>query len=168
MMKTYKILMLALFVLGGMTVASAQKFGYVNTQELLQGLPAVKEAEAELETFKTQLEKQYEQKVVALQTKYQRLQQQQENGELSPKQLEVEAAKLRDEETVLGKLNQDSQQKILEKSNTLLGPIQDKIRTAIEQVASEGGYTYIFDYSLGVILYADESTDVSALVKAKL
>jgi len=39
-----------------------------------------------------------------------------------------------------------------------------------KDVAKENGYTYIFDTSpgIGVVLYADESTDVTALVKAKL
>ena len=35
----------------------AQKFGYINSQELIQNLPEVKEANAEIETLKTQLQK---------------------------------------------------------------------------------------------------------------
>jgi outer membrane protein len=167
-MKTYKLLIMMALFIGSVTITSAQKFGYVNTQDLLGELPEVKEAESTLETFKTQLEKQYQQRIKTLQTKYQELQRQQDNGELSPKQLEIEAAKLKEQEAALGQFNQDSQKKIMDKTNTLLGPIQEKIRVAIKQVADEGGYAYIFDYSLGVILYADESTDVGQLVKAKL
>ena len=47
-------------------------------------------------------------------------------------------------------------------------PIMDKITAAIEEVAKENGYTYIFDGSVGFVLYADETTDVSDLVKGKL
>ena len=47
-------------------------------------------------------------------------------------------------------------------------PLRDKIQTAIDQVAAENGYAFIFDYSTGFVLYADSSTDVSNLVRAKL
>ena len=55
-----------------------------------------------------------------------------------------------------------------EKSETLLKPIRDKIQAAIDEVAKENGYTYIFDRSVGIILYAEDSTDISGLVRAKL
>jgi Skp family chaperone for outer membrane proteins len=42
------------------------------------------------------------------------------------------------------------------------------VQVAIDNVAKEKGYTYIFDASMGLILYADPSTEVTALVKAKL
>jgi outer membrane protein len=47
-------------------------------------------------------------------------------------------------------------------------PILDKVNEAIQSVAKEQGFHYIFDANSGVILYADESTDVTNLVKAKL
>ena len=50
----------------------------------------------------------------------------------------------------------------------LLEPILAKARKAIEDVATEGSFTYIFDKSSGNILYAKESENVIALVKKKL
>ena len=50
----------------------------------------------------------------------------------------------------------------------MLKPIRDRIQGAIDDVAKENGFTYIFDKSMGIILYADDSADVSAQVKAKL
>jgi Skp family chaperone for outer membrane proteins len=47
-------------------------------------------------------------------------------------------------------------------------PILDKVNAAIKAVAEEHGYQFIFDAQSGVILYADESADITALVKAKL
>jgi Skp family chaperone for outer membrane proteins len=43
-----------------------------------------------------------------------------------------------------------------------------KARKAIEDVAIEGDFTYIFDKSQGSILYAQESENILALVKKKL
>ena len=52
----------------------------------------------------------------------------------------------------------------------ILAPILDEVRNAIAAVAKENGYSYIFDGSpgVGVLLYADDSTNVTGLVKAKL
>ncbi len=147
---------------------NAQKFGYINSQELIEQIPEVKEATSNLETYQNQLAKQGQDMLAKLQAKYQELERKQANGEISPKQLETEAAKLKEEETQLMAFEQSSQQKLLEKNNTLLAPIRDKIQAAIDDVAAENGFTFIFDYSTGFVLYADASTDVSGLVKAKL
>ena len=147
---------------------SAQKFGYINSQELIQQIPEVKEANAELETVKTQYEKQGQDRISALSTKYQALERKQAQGEISPKQLEVEAQALKQEEMDIAKFQQELNQQLIEKSEELLKPIRDRIQNAIKEVALENGYTYVFDWSMGIILYADESTDVSGLVKTKL
>jgi len=148
--------------------ADAQKFGYINSQELMQDIPEVKEANSNIETFRTQLQRKGQDKVKALQAKYQDLQKKQESGEIAPKLLEDEAAKLKSEEAALMQFEQESQQKIMKKSEDLLKPLMDKINVAIKEVAAENNYDYIFDYSTGFVLFADQSTDVSKLIKAKL
>ncbi len=160
-----QILALILLTVG---VSNAQKFGFINTQALIQEIPEVKEANSNLETYKAQLQKKGQEMIVALQKKYQDLERKQANGEIAPKQLEVEASKLKEEEAKIGQFEQTSQQQIITKSEQLLKPLRDKIQKAIDDVAAEGGFTYIFDASLGTILYADDSTDVSSLVRAKL
>jgi outer membrane protein len=152
----------------GINNLAAQKFGYINTAELLQNMAEVKEANANIETFRSQLLKKGQEMLQSLQTKYQDLERKQAAGEISPKQLEVEAQTLKTEESKILEFEQSSQQKIIDKSESLLGPIREKIQRAIDDVATENGYTYIFDYSTGFVLYADASTDVSSLVKAKL
>ena len=147
---------------------SAQKFAYVNTQEILQNLPEVKEANANIETFRNQLINLGQKKVETLRTKYAELEQKQAQGDISPKQLEMEAQKLKEDEMKIAQFEQESQQRILEKSEELLKPIRDKVQKAIDDVAKESGYSYIFDASMGFILYADESANASAKVKAKL
>ncbi len=164
-LKTYAVLTICLML---SVVINAQKFGYINSQQLIQQIPQVKEANAELETIKKQYEKQGQDKVAALQTKYAALERKQAQGEISPKQLEVEAQTLEQEKLEIAKFQQDIQQKLIEKSEALLSPLRDKIDAAIKAVAAENGYTYIFDESMGILLYADKSTNVSDLVKAKL
>lgn len=157
-----------LAVLGLSYSASAQKMGYINTQELISMVPSVKEANSNIETYRKQLQGKYENMIKSLQTKYQSLEQKQASGEIAPKQLESEALKLKEEEKKIAEFEQSSQQKIVEKSELLLKPLRDQIQRAIDDVAKENGFDYIFDASVGVILYADKTTDVSPLVKAKL
>lgn len=166
-MKTFtKLLIVAVAFVSFSMSASAQKFGYINSQELISQLPEVKEANANIETLKTQLQKKGQDMITVLQTKYSKLEADRDN--YSPKQLEVEAGKLKAEEQKIAEFDQSSQQRIMTKSEELLKPIQEKINVAIKEVAEENGYTYIFDASLGIVLYADPATDVTALVKAKL
>lgn len=146
----------------------AQKYGYVNTQQIISELPKVKEANANIETYQTQFQKKGQEMIKSLQTKYQDLAKKRERGELSPVQLEGEANRLKAEEQELAKFEAESQQKIYEKSESLLKPIRDEIQTAIDQVAQEKGLEYVFDYSTGFVLYADPSADISGFVKAKL
>jgi len=157
------------FVFAALAVsAQAQKFGYINSQELISQLPEVKEANSKIETLKKQLQKKGEDMVKSLQAKYADAQKRQADGLISPKQLQEESARLQQEEQALGQFEQTSQEKIFKKSEELLSPIQARINDAIKAVAADNGYTYIFDSSLGLVLYADPGTDVSTLVKAKL
>lgn len=157
---------IVLILLAGM--AFGQKFAYINTQEILGNLPEVKQANANIETFRNQLVSLGQKKVEALQKKYKDLEQKQGRGELSPMQLDEESKKLKAEEEKLQKFDQESQQRIMEKSEELLKPIRDKVQKAIDEVASENGYEFIFDASMGFILYADQKTDISDKVKVKL
>jgi len=169
MNKFFKALVVVAVVMVGYTSdVAAQKFGYINSQELLSQLPEVKESTSNIETLKKQLQKKGQDMVAALQQKYVSLQKDQEQGKLSPVQLEQEAAKLKQEETKIAEFEQSSQQRIFEKTEQLLAPIQEKINNAIKEVAQDNGYTYIFDASLGMVLYADPGSDVSNLVRGKL
>ena len=63
---------------------------------------------------------------------------------------------------------QNAQQALQSKEQELLEPILQKARQAIEDVAIEGDYTYIFDKSVGSILYVKESENILDKVKIKL
>ena len=160
------LILIATLSLG--TELTAQKFGYINSQALIQEMPDVKAANSEIDILKGQLQKKGENMVKDLQTKYADLERKQQSGEISPKQLEGEAAKLKEEESKILEYEQTSQEMIAQKGNVLFKPIQDKVNQAIKDIAAVEGYTYIFDTSLGIILYADESTDLTVKVKAKL
>ncbi len=167
-MKLVKSFVLICLLSAAAFSASAQKIGYVNSQGLLSLMPEVKEANSNLETYSAQLSKRAEQMYQSLQTKAAALQQKRDSGEISPKQLEIELATLQQEEQKLVEFQGKSQNEIALKQNELIQPILDKVQEAIDAVAKEESFTYVFDSSQGMILYADESTDITDKVKAKL
>ncbi len=168
-MKITILTSILVFILGVCsTEAISQKFGYLNSQALLAELPEVKQADATLQALQTQLEKKGQQMVQELEGKYKDLQRREQSGEISPKALEEEGRKLKEQEGELGKYEQDVQKQLGSKRQEMLQPLIDKVNAAIKQVAQEGQYTYIFDSSAGMLLYAQDSLDVTATVKAKL
>jgi len=83
----------------------------------------------------------------------------------------VKQDKVRELESIQQRIlefQQNAQESLAAKEQELITPILDKARKAIEDVAKEGNFTYIFDASTGNILYAAESENVLPLVKAKL
>ncbi|HZV70146.1 MAG TPA: OmpH family outer membrane protein [Saprospiraceae bacterium] len=148
----------------------AQKIGYVDSGSLLEMMPKVKEAESNLETLGKQLQAKGQKMMQDYQTKAQDLQRRVQAGDIAPKDQDAQVAMLKDDEAKIQAFDQDMQKQLTDKREALLTPILNEVKAAIQTVAKEGGYTYIFDGSpgVGVLLYADESTNVTSLVKAKL
>jgi outer membrane protein len=156
--------------LGLMAVTSsfAQKIGYCNSLALMAELPEVKAADSDLQTLATQLQKQGETMVKDLQAKAELLEKKNTEGTISPKEYETQQAALREEEAKINKYAQEMEQKLAQKREELYKPILDKVNTAMTTVAKEGGFILVFDSSSQILLFADESLDVTNLVKAKL
>ena len=166
MKKMLKLGALLVALLASVAVTQAQKFGYVNSAAILADMPEVKAAEANLEALQKQLQKKGQQAVEQLQKDYLDIQQKIERGELSPKQQEEEAGKLESRQQEIAKMEQEMVAQLQKKRQDELEPIYEKINKPIKDVAEENGFTMIFDQ--GVLLYSEESLDISNMVKSKL
>jgi outer membrane protein len=168
-MKLLKIsLLLSLFFFVASTV-NAQKFGHINTGNLLTLMPETKTADEKLKAFQDSLVIIGEQMAKKLETDYLAYSKEYREGNLTPvvaKQRQDELEKKRNEiaayeEVVIAKVS--------EQREKLLSPILVKLQEAVNAVGKEGGYTMIFDVSvLNTILFAKETDDIEPLVKAKL
>jgi len=150
------------------TAGNAQKFGYCNSSVLLSELPEVKAADSDLKDFQTQLTKRGQEMVKSLQDKSAELERKKEIGTIAPKDYDVQSAKLAEEEEKIKAYEQEVYTKLGQKREDLFKPILDKVNKMMQEVAIENKFTYVFDSSTQVIVYADESLDVTKLVKAKL
>lgn len=167
-MKKIIIYTLTAFFAIAVSQVDAQKLGYLDSSTLLSEMPEVKQADSQLATLRKQLQKKGQQKAQELQTKYQELARKEKQGEIAPKALQSQAEQLKQEEMTLAQYEQDMQKQLSEKRQELLQPILDKVQVAIDEVAAEEGFTYVFDSSTGILLYADDAHDLTDKVRQKL
>ncbi len=160
------------FALGVMLFAStdlsAQRFGHINSAELLTLMPSMKSAETQLETFTKQLDQQYQSKITDYQSKEQKLYEDIQKGIVTQVEQQTRAAELEELRKTIAEFELRAQQDIAGKREQLLNPILDKAQQAIEDVAKENGFEYIFDLSAGSVLYFPPTDDIMPLVKTKL
>ena len=161
-----KILILSILCLFAVNSYSQNKLGYIDSQELLLLMPERKTAEEEVQTFAKSLESQLQ----AMTAEYQQSVQEYQSNESTYTDLvkQDKVTEITGLEQRIQSFQQNAQQALQAKEQELLEPILQKARTAIEDVASEGNYTYIFDKSVGSILFAKESENILQLVKKKL
>lgn len=146
----------------------AQKFGYCNTTQILALIPEVKAADSDLKAFQTQLNKRGQDMVKALQDKDTELQRKKEQGTISPNDYQTQATKLQEEQEKIAKYEQEVMNQMAQKREELYKPIFERFNKAMTDVAKENGFSLVFDTNAQVLLYADESLDVTKQVKAKL
>lgn len=148
--------------------ATAQKFGYVNSQQILAEYPQAKTADNQLATYQKQLISKGESMVKSFEADYKDFATKAQSGTLSQVQMQQKEKALGEKQQAIQKYEIEVKQKIAKKRQDLIKPILDKVQNAIEAVGKENGYTMIFDTASGTILHAQDSDDVTAKVKAKL
>lgn len=164
----FRSIVFSLLVILASVQVHAQKVGYINSQDILNAMPEVKQANSDLEVMKNMFDKKAEEMIVAFQAKVREFQQKQASGELAPVEVEKRSKALQEEESKIIEYRSTSEQKLMQKQEELLKPIHDSINKAISDVAAEKELLYIFDAVHGVILYAEPSTEVTQLIKEKL
>jgi outer membrane protein len=165
-MKPFLLAIVATFLVA--TSVSAQNFGYVRSDEVLAKMPELQTIDSELQGLQKVLQSKREAMIKTLQSEYQDLQYRQEQGTITPKNLEIEGAALKAKEDSIVVFEQRMVSDYQKKRDDLLQPVLDRVNQAIKDVAAEGKYQYIFEWGSGVLLYADEQKDVTKLVMTKL
>ena len=145
----------------------AQKFGHLNSAEIIQVMPEYTAAQTELQN----LEKQYTNELQLLESE---LAKKSEAYEKEKATLPANIAQRREQELqeLYGKMQQyyqTSQQELAQASQEKMAALTEKITKAIKEVGVAGGFLYIFDTASGIPYISETlSTDVTAQVKAKL
>lgn len=146
------------------TQAQAQKFGYTNPDYILAYMPDAQTVQTELKEYEGQL-------TAEIQSKYQTLQQKVAEYEQNASMM-IDAVRAEKEQEIqklqqnIQQFNGKADQLLQTKQYTLLQPLYNKIQDAINAVAEENGYTYVFNSSS--LLYAPQGDEISILVFKKL
>jgi outer membrane protein len=157
----------AVFVLLCVTGVQAQiKLGHINSTQLLSLMPETKKADSTLQKFGSSLENQLK----AMSAEYDsKVNDFKKSGESMAEP--VREAKLKEIGDLEGRIQdfqQSAQSSIQKKKEELYSPVIKQAEDAIHAVAKEKNYTYIFDSSVGVLLWAQDSEDIMVAVKEKL
>lgn len=147
----------------------AQKFGHVNTGNILVQIPATKNADVKLKAMQDSLVALGETRAKAMQEEYIAFAKAYEEGNVPPVEAQRKQAEFEKKEQELAKLEDEIVAYIAQKRKELLNPILESLDKALKEVGKEGGYTMIFDTSVfNTILFASDSDDLEAKVKAKM
>lgn len=162
-----KFIICAICAICGFTTASAQKFGHVNTQEIIQAMPEFNTARTEIEKLTQQYESDLKQMQDELQKKseeFDKLPADTPDGIKQRKQKE-----LQDLYSNIQESYQTNQQALAKAQQEKMQAIQTKVVDAIKAIGQEGGYVYIMEMGAGIpYISTTLSTDLTAQVKAKL
>lgn len=161
-----KKLILVLMLFAPMSMF-AQKFGHLNSQQVMNDMPEFVKARGEIEATA----KQYENDLKAMQDELQRKAQEYEKTKST-----MNATKQKETEDELMKLNEkirtaynDNSQALQKAQQEKMQPITAKLVNAIQAVGKAGNYVYIMDITSGIPYISQTlSEDVTAKVKAEL
>ena len=161
-----KKLIAILFLMAPLAIF-AQKFGHLNSADIIQVMPEYTAAQTELQN----LEKQYTNELQLMESE---LAKKSEAYEKEKATLPTNIQQRREQELqeLYGKMQQyyqTSQQELAQASQEKMAALTEKITKAIKEVGVAGGFLYIFDTASGIPYISETlSTDVTAQVKAKL
>ena len=128
-------------------LASAQKFGHINTQELFAQMPEVNQVKLKMDTIQAQ----YENQLASMNEEFQKKVQDYQTQEA----------------TMADAIKQIRQQELQEKQQELLAPVHEKMTKAIKAVGERENYTYIFD-SAAMVHIGNDAIDATPAVKKEL
>ncbi len=155
-------------LLTGASTAFGQKFGYINSQELIAAMPERDSVESKMNKISQDFQQQLELIQVEFNNKYNDYQKEYNNLAESIRQIreqELTGLQNRFEE-----VQRMAQQEIQKNQMELMAPVVEKADNAIRKVSQANGYFIVFDQAAGPMVYFDEAQidNILPLVKAEL
>lgn len=161
--KMKKLSLLFAFICFGLITSHAQRSAYVNMEQIMEAVPEYKEAQTELE----QTAERWRQEITK---KYDEIEQMYRDYQAREVLMSDEMRKQKQDE-IIKKENQvrDLQKKrfgpegeMFKKRQSLVKPVQEKVYKAIEKLAKDRNYDFIFTAPDGsTIIYAKADKDVT-------
>lgn len=168
-MKTKIILLMFLLSVGTIGLQAQKKvtkIAVINTQDILQLMPEYDSASTAMQKKYAEMEQQLQMMMEELQNKQTALEQQKDS--LTPMWYSMRLQEIKDLQSRIQQFQQGAQQELNDYQNKLIAEILKKVQAAVKEVAKENGYTHVIDNSSQIVLYFDDTFDITQLVKDKL
>lgn len=161
-----KKIALVLFCVVSMSfAANAQKFGHINSEEIISLMAERDSAILKLQAYATELDETLQGMESEYNAKY---------AEYTRKQSEWTAAiresKEKDIQDLIQRIQQfqqTAQQEMQQMQQVYMAPVYEKAQNAITKIAKENGLTYVFNLAAGSLIYFDEAGSLNLLPLAK-
>ncbi len=169
-MQPQKIIIIALVLLFSSVAFPQAKIGWINSRTIMDKLPLAQEAQRQLDALVTE----WQNELAKIQNEWQK-----KFAEYDKKKLILTDQMKSDTERELQDLDRKISEyrnrkfgqngELFQKQNELMKPVQDKIYKAIQDVAKEESYDYIFDKSGEILLmYTNDKFDLTNTVLEKI
>jgi len=150
-----------------MFAMAQDKFGNINTEEVLMAMPEIAGVQQSL----SDLTAEYENMLLQMREEYfTKIRDFQEGQATMPGSIrEMRQSEIVDLEQRIHAFTQTAQEDLRRKQMELMAPVVERLRNAIEAVGTENGFTYIFDLvTESIVFQSPTANNVTPLVKAKL
>lgn len=151
---------------GSLSAQTDAKLGYVNSSEILQKIPGRDTLEQKLKDYRKGLEDQINAMMVEYRNKLQKFEQ--NKGSMSQLIRQSKQSELSDLEQRIQSFRQTADMDLQNKQQELFNPLIKKVQDAIKRVSEENGYTYVFDVSMGSLLYYEKGDNIQPMVEKEL
>ncbi len=154
----------ATIILFGMTQVNAQtKIAHVDTQEIMGKMPAMLDAQKQLEKLRDQYSKEYETMATEFKSK---LDKYESEAETTSKEINEQRGKeMQEMDKRIKDFGESASKNLKDKENELAKPLREKVLASITKVAKAKGYSYVADKASFIVA---EGPDMTAEVKKDL
>ncbi len=167
MLSSKLVLMAFFFICSLLSITSglhAQKIGHVNLNNILEQLEIIEDANTKLAVFQDSLNLLVEQKQKDLNQRIEQAGKKFELGELSEQDAQKIQVQFARENEMLYEWAVLYDQKVQAKRSQMLDPILDMVESKIATFAKNNGYNFIFNESMGAIMFDREEDDISSQI----
>jgi outer membrane protein len=165
MKKQFKILVITaiLFVVGNQTIQAQAKVAHVDVSELMSKMPAMLEAQKQLEKLSGTYDTEYKTMVDEYQGKLKKYEQ--EATTVTDAVNETRSKEVQDMQKRIVDYRDNAQKELQQKESEIVKPIMEKVKASIQKVGKAKGFQYVLN-SEGLLL--TDGPNLTADVKKDL
>lgn len=160
-----KILLAVALALPMFVSAQTVKIGLVDTQSIMTAMPETTAAQNQVQEASKKYDEEYTKLGEEMKRMYEELQNMKDD--VLPAIKERKTRDFTDYQQKIQQFEQNAVQDLQKLQNDLMAPIMQKLRSAIESVGKEAGYSLILPVETA-LYYGAPTEDITSLVKTKL